>query len=306
MILLAAVAASACLAVEGEQIRAADLARAVPGFAALAPDVALGYSPAPGARRTLVAGELARLAAQHGLKLAAPAGICVERAAQPLRADRVLAALESAVGDKAARIELLDFTHYPVPPGVIEFPRSGFTPPPAAAAPVIWRGRLRYAENRSLPLWARVRISVPGKRMVAVEDLPAGRPIQVSQVRIEDALLPPFSEASVASLEQAAARAPRRSIRAGAPVQAGLLAALPDVARGDAVTVAVSSGAAQISFRARAETAGRTGDLILLRNPENGRRFQGRVESQGKVSIDVKQHPAVDAAVSGGARRPSR
>ncbi len=57
------------------------------------------------------------------------------------------------------------------------------------------------------------------------------------------------------------------------------------VDRGDRVEVEVQSGPARLSFEAHAETTGRAGDSILVRNPENGRLFQARVVGKGKVLV---------------------
>jgi hypothetical protein len=57
------------------------------------------------------------------------------------------------------------------------------------------------------------------------------------------------------------------------------------VERGDTVRVEVSSGGVLLAFEAAAETAGRTGDTVLVKNRDNGRRFQATVEDKGKVVI---------------------
>jgi hypothetical protein len=59
----------------------------------------------------------------------------------------------------------------------------------------------------------------------------------------------------------------------------------PDVLRGEHVAVVVTSGAALLRFQADAESSGRRGDNILVRNPDNGKLFQARVEGKGKVMI---------------------
>jgi flagella basal body P-ring formation protein FlgA len=307
MMLLAAMAVSACLAVEGDKIVAADLAKAVPAFAAIDAGEELGYAPSPGARRILGPGELIRLAARHGVKLETAPRLCVERASEPLTEKRILEALKATLGGGEAHIEVLEFSHYPVPRGELEFPRTGYTRPAGGARmAVLWRGRLRYSEHRSVPVWARVRIWVTGKRLVAIENLEAGRPIQASEVSVETAELPPFANTAAESVEQVVGKLPRRTIRAGQPVEAGMLETPPAVERGDTVNVAVSSGAAQLSFQALAESSGRTGDTILLRNPESGRRFKGRIESRGKVVVDAVQNSALGARMPAGHRRLGR
>jgi hypothetical protein len=58
-----------------------------------------------------------------------------------------------------------------------------------------------------------------------------------------------------------------------------------EVLRGAQVMVEVTSGAALVRFEADAESSGRTGESVLVRNPENGKLFQARVEGKGKVMV---------------------
>ena len=58
-----------------------------------------------------------------------------------------------------------------------------------------------------------------------------------------------------------------------------------EVERGDKIAVEVSSGGALLAFEATAESSGRAGDSIVVRNPENGRLFQAKVEGKGKVWV---------------------
>ncbi len=292
MILLAAVLGASCIAVTGDHVTAADLSRALPEFSTLAPEQALAYAPAPGARRTVTARELARWANQRGVTLSHEAQICIERATERLKEARVVERLRAAIADPAVRIELIDFSRYPVPLGELEFPRSGLgaLPVGGGARALLWRGRMRYGENRSIPVWARVKLAVAAKRIVAVENLVAGKPIQSAQVRLETAEICPLAEAPVAALEQAAGRIPKRIILAGTPVFPSMLAILRDVERGDTVSVEVSSGGARLVFHARAESAGSAGDTVYLRNPLNGRRFPGRVQGRGKVKVDAEKN----------------
>jgi flagella basal body P-ring formation protein FlgA len=59
-----------------------------------------------------------------------------------------------------------------------------------------------------------------------------------------------------------------------------------DVARGELVHVEAHNGAARVVLTARAETAGRVGDLIAVRNLETSRVFHGRVDAKGSVVVD--------------------
>jgi hypothetical protein len=59
----------------------------------------------------------------------------------------------------------------------------------------------------------------------------------------------------------------------------------PEVERGNPVAVEVHCGAARLAFEAKAESSGHAGDSVLVRNPENGRLFQAKVEGKGKVLV---------------------
>jgi hypothetical protein len=57
------------------------------------------------------------------------------------------------------------------------------------------------------------------------------------------------------------------------------------VERGETVRVEVRSGGVLLAFAASAESSGRTGEQVIVKNPQNGRPFQARVEGKGKVSV---------------------
>ena len=58
-----------------------------------------------------------------------------------------------------------------------------------------------------------------------------------------------------------------------------------EVRRGEPVDVEVHSGAAYLRFNARAESEGRAGEFVLIRNPSTGRVFPATVEAKGKVVV---------------------
>ena len=71
----------------------------------------------------------------------------------------------------------------------------------------------------------------------------------------------------------------------GEPAAAANKPANREVERGERVAVEVSSGAAVLTFQAEAASAGRTGDSVVVKNPENGRLFSAKVQSKGKVVV---------------------
>ncbi|HZT30585.1 MAG TPA: flagellar basal body P-ring formation chaperone FlgA [Bryobacteraceae bacterium] len=282
--------ASACLelAPTGDQILARDLAPAWPALRSLPGDAALGYMPAPGTRRVFRGSDLARLAARYQI---APPGspLCVGHAMEPLTRARLLAAMRAALDLPEAQVGILEFSRFPAPRGELDFPLSGLARPasPSAGTAVLWKGSVRYQGRRRFAVWARVRISAPIAQVVAIENLPAGKPIRMAQLRVETRdgfpLLQPFAR----SLAQVADRLPRRAIAAGAPVPLFLLEEAPEVRRGDPVEVRVETGAARLSISGRAESSGRRGDRISVRNLSSGRTFSARVEDKDRVAVIV-------------------
>lgn len=273
----------ACLPLAGnrDRITAADLAPAEPAFAALPPETELGFAPAAGGRRIFTAAELARLARRHGLALESKSEVCLEWPLEPLDPRQLAAAMAPALDLPDAKIEILEFSRYPAPRGAIELPRAGLTSG-------LWKGFVRYGESRRFPIWARVRISVRSRCVVAREELPAGRPIGRAQVEVKEHDGFPAREPAATSVEEVIGRLPRRAIRAGAMVPINALDAPCAITRGQTVEVEVKSGEAQITLQGRAQADGRTGQTIPILNPSSGRTFRARVEGPGKAVAGVE------------------
>jgi hypothetical protein len=154
----AAVRAGACHAVDGPAILGRDLAAADPEFSGLAPDAAIAPAPLAGVERVLRSADIAGLAREHGLP--APTRLeelCFVRKTITLSPDPLAAAIQRVLQADPklppARVEVVDFSRYPVPDGIIQFPRA------AVGANGVWRGSVVTPEGRSTPVWARVRVS---------------------------------------------------------------------------------------------------------------------------------------------------
>ncbi len=272
--------AFACNLVDGARILGRDVASASPYFAALDPGLVVGATPLPGVQRIFHADELVRLARQNALAPPAPvAEICFERTTEPLTAEKLLPILRTALGIDGADISILDFSRYGVPPGTLEFARAGLS------VDGLWRGHIAYDENRSFAVWVKVRVSIVQAWVEAAEPLPSSKPIAAAQLVLRKAARSPLGPAPVASIDAAEGRLPIRAIRPGEPIFASLLLAPHEVERGDTVSVEVISGEARLLFDAAAETSGRLGELVLVRNPDSRKPFQARVEGKDKVVI---------------------
>ncbi len=270
----------ACQVVGGDELTGKDLAAVVPIFAALDPSLVIGATPIPGVPRILHVEQLVQIASKNHIDVPGPLqDVCFERVTEPLTAEKLLPVLRSAVALEGAEIEILDFSHIAVPLGTFEFTRAGLTPAG------LWRGRVTYAEGRSTPIWVKVHVTMQSTWIEPAQTLLTGKPIESSQLVIRNGPRFPFGPAPLDSIDLAVGREPIRTLQAGAPVFANLLQAPHEVARGDKVAVEVWSGGALLEFEATAESSGHLGDSIGIRNPENGKSFQARVDGKGKVSV---------------------
>lgn len=278
--ILAIAVALGCHAVDGDRITGKDLAAASPVFAALPPDAAVSATPIPGVRRILHPEELLRLARANHLPVTPPLSeVCFERATHPLTIELLLPVLKKALGLDDAKIQIDDFSPLPVPPGDLEFTRPGLS------ASGYWRGRAAYSDHRSMPIWAKVRVTTEQSWVEAAAPIASSKSIAAEQLVLRSGPRFPFGPAPLASIDAAVGRKTLRAIKPGEPIFSAMLISAHDVERGEKVAVEVTVGEAVLTFEAVAETSGRIGETVLLRNPQNDRYFQARVESKGKASI---------------------
>lgn len=272
-----------CVAIAGDRITAGDLARAVPAFSSVPANTEIGYSPVPGVRRYFYYPELHHLAQPYNVDLPSGAEACIEREMETLRPERVVEAMRKALGDPEAHIEILQLSRFPVPRGDLEFDRS--TLPIGTNAPVVWRGVVVYAGGRKFGVWASVKLRVKSVRVVATENLAAGKAIQAGQVKLEPCDVYPAMNGPAPSLEAVVGNVLRNPVSAGGVIAPGMLDAPKEVERGDVVQVEVHSGAALLKVEGKAETAGRHGEPIKVHTLVNGRSFSARVTGKDRVVV---------------------
>jgi len=280
MMPLALLALAGCLALgpDADNIQARDLAPALPALAAS--DASVSPAPLPGVARLFRLAELRRIAARFGIDAGAAQEICFERPVAPPDPSRLAEAMQRSLPD--AQIRILDYGRMAAPQGELVFPLSGLR---RAGADGFWSGFVRYGGGRRFPLWARVRVSVTEARVLAGEDLPAGREIAAGRLRLEKRAVFPAERIFATSLELVAGRAARVPIPAGAAIRLDWLAPAQDVVRGDRVRVEVESGGACLKFEAIAEGSGSVGQVIAVTNPASKRRFPARVAGKGRVIV---------------------
>ena len=277
----------ACEYVNNDHIFGADLSHTLSAFAGIPADTIIGYSPAPGSRRILQFPELKRLGAQYGIPVPPESQACFEWKTQLITEDMVRDAIRESLHAPDARIEIMAMSKIPAPPGKLVFPLDGLSAASNTdpSTPVTWRGYVLYSSARRFSLWARVKISTTAPRIVALEPLAPGKPIEKHQVRLETVDDFPLRDLRARSLDEVIGRIPRRAVPAGSPVLRSDLTEAFQVETGSVVEVTAISGAAQLQLEAVAQSSARQGDLVSLRNPRSGKTFRARVEGKGKAIV---------------------
>jgi flagellar basal body P-ring formation protein FlgA len=280
----------ACVAVPSGNILARDLSAAIPLFQALDPEAIIGFAPIPGTARVLSSRDVVLTGRRYGL--AFPPGeiapsVCVERIVRHLSPEQVRAALLSALDLAEVQLELLEFSNQPLPPGRLEFMRASLNIPPEnnPEMPVIWRGKLIYDEQRTLVVWAKVRISVEREVSIARETIPKGAVIRADQVATTRVRQFPTFELNRSLPLMTIGKVARRTLRAGQPIVAEALDDLKDVLRGETVHVQAIDGGASIRFNATAQSSGQKGQIILVHNPYSGRDFRALITGPEQVIV---------------------
>ena len=275
-----------CQYVNGERIFGEDLARALPVFSAMPPDAIVGYSPAPGARRIFPYVELKRIGARYRIPVAEDAQACFEWRLRSVSEAAIRAAVRESLHSPEARVEIVEMNHAPAPEGRVVFPLQGLSVSTAIdpATPMMWRGYIQVGKTRRYEIWARLRVTATMTRVVALEALGPGVAVEPTKVRLETYDDFPLRNDIARQLEEVVGRVPRRTIRPG-PVLRGDLDAPFQVERGETVAVTAIAGAAQLKMAALAETRGRQGDVITLKNPQSGKRFRARVAGKGQAVV---------------------
>jgi flagella basal body P-ring formation protein FlgA len=274
--------------VEGDRILGQHLAEALPAFQTLPPETLLGNTPPPGEKRTFHAPELASIAQRYSIKIDSPGDVCFEWPMETLDRDRILVAMRDSLQVPGANIEIAEASVSPVPRGRLEFPREKLGRPalPAQKDPVLWRGEVVYGGDHRYPVWARVWVKAPCDRFMAAEAVKAGQPIEARHIRVERGECFPALPGAEGTPSSPLGLVPARTIAAGSEVRLELLTPPNDVNRGDAIQVEVRGGAVRLAFTARAESGGRSGDFVTVRNPSSNKVFRARV--QGKDSVLVQ------------------
>lgn len=270
-----------CISVEGPRIRMADAAKGMPELQSADPEIDLGYAPQPGIRRVMRPWELNHLAREHKIVIPQSAEICFERKVRNLSPEEIEAAIRKDL-PADTRLEILDWSRFPVPLGDLAFPLGALAG--AKPGPVMWKGWIAVEGQRRFPVWALVRIGVPGTRVVALAEIGARTLVLPEHLREEPCEVLPLPGGSV-RMDDISGRITKRRIPLGAPLSQSDVDAAPEVRRGDPIVVRARAGAAVVSFEGIAEGSGRTGQSVSVQNRATKKRIRARIAGPGLADV---------------------
>ncbi len=285
-----------CVAIAGAWITGGDLGRALPQFQSLPESAIVASAPAPGAVRVLSIETLDRFARSHGA--AAPlAAACFVLAAAPPDPQVMLEALLRSMAARfpeagAWQADIVSYSRDPAPEGNVSFSAVTTVSPDRSDGSRLYRGSVVQAGGRVFPVWLRVRLRVERSCSAVASDLAPGRFVAPGQVRVEKAFHPAPGPRCIASAAELEGRIPVRAIPRGTLLSPNMFRPAPVVSRGDDVAVEVRSGSARITFHAKSEGSGHSGEKIALVNRESGKRFTARIVGPGRAVLEtVKGNP---------------
>jgi flagella basal body P-ring formation protein FlgA len=117
-----------------------------------------------------------------------------------------------------------------------------------------------------------------------MEAIAAGSTISTEQLNVEKTPVYPFAAAAMRA-DDVSGRIARQKIEKGQAITASLLLPRTEVKKGDDVEVRVESGTATLKVHAKAESSGRLGESVTVKNPESGKNFRAVVEGRNRVGV---------------------
>jgi flagella basal body P-ring formation protein FlgA len=200
----------------------------------------------------------------------------------------MLTTLQSVPGVRDIQVNIVELSLSAVPVGKSVFPLETLGSSQTQGAPALWKGYVEYAGGKRWNIWARVNVKTVYDRVVATASLERGRRIQAGDIKIEAADGIPSASLSVQEASEVIDRELKWTVAAGQPIPPRALQTPNEVTAGQIIKVNVRSAAARLSMEARAESAGKRGDYVLVRNLESKKAFRARVAGVGRAEVDVE------------------
>jgi len=280
------------LVVEGDRIRAGDLARVIGVWTDAPPGQVLGYAPLPGIRRRVSRPQLLRWAREAGLKAAPeemPPAVVVSRRMRRLETGELKDLLSEALArsfqlpPERIEVELTGGEEPLVPDGSLSFDLgsrvSRFNEP--ARLYLRWRDGGGRTGNLRVSAVVRVR----GSFAEARADLPARTRLAAGDFVFREGPLPGDPEEYLLTPQEVHGKQLRYSLRQGDLLRGSQLEQLQVVRRGDLIELRLRTGAVLLRVGGRAEEPGGVGDEIRIKNLESGQQVRARIIDSQKAEV---------------------
>jgi flagella basal body P-ring formation protein FlgA len=292
--LLLAVSSSQCLVVREDRVRIADLVNANPGLRELDQNLVVFPSPLIGSVRRLGPVEWRQVPALRGYRMP---DLCIQRADRELTREDVVAAIGGQLPVEV-EWELIDFSRFRVPEGRVEFLRSDLLrqSPPGASTPTLWRGRVVTEQGEQAAIWARVRMQVQRRVLVAAHELAPGFRLQPDDFVEESRAMFPFGGQEVATESLKRGLEVRRVVAKGTLLAQSMVR--PHVAQvkvGQTVRVVVVTGEVRLEMAGTVEMSAKQGTQTWVRLAATGKKLRGMVQPEGTVVVEVSRERVPNA-----------
>lgn len=280
---------SPCILVDGDRIQAVHLQSRVPDLQEIPDDTVFGFSPKLGVRRMIPGFEIAAFARRNGMKIVSAESVCVERPYTQLNEIEISKKLKEMMREVTSgtitSLDVVDFSRHQLPPGEIQLLRHGWSVN-AISGEVLWKGFVMGEDRSRSPFWVKVKITIKKEVLLARHLLRPGEPISGEDVGVEQREVFLASRQISSDLQRIIGKVPFRVIREGEVLSDEMFLSPVEIQRGETVAVSILRNQMQMRLDAEAESSGRRGERVFLRNPLSGRRFEAKVTGIRKAVIE--------------------
>lgn len=136
-------------------------------------------------------------------------------------------------------------------------------------------------------LYVPVTLAIWQPVVVVKRPLARGAVISAADLELEEQDVATLNSPYFSSIQEAAGSVARRPLAAGSPLLASQIEAPLLVQRGQTVVLSARQGTLQVKMNGVAESDGRRGDRISVRNSQSQRLIEGRVTGPGQVEVTL-------------------
>lgn len=149
-----------------------------------------------------------------------------------------------------------------------------------------FRGDVQVDGKVARTVFAKANIEAYADVLVCAQDIPRGKELVATDLRFEKRALSMLKGDAVQDLDEVVGKIARDSMLMGETISRRTLLPKQLIKRNQLVTVEAKAGGLVVRSRAKALDNGGAGDVIRLVNPDSRAELQGRVRSDGLVTVE--------------------